>query len=131
MDSYDLQRKIFELIEQRSPNPKDIKDELATILNISKGAVYKRINGTTAITIADLAILMEKYGLSFDKLINPSKQVIKFHFPQLEKKITSFFDYTHTFKAAVDTFASLPNPKIYYPTNELPFFYYFLDKNRI
>jgi len=129
MDSFELQRKIFELIEVKSEDPKTFKDDLAQLLSISKGAVYKRINGTTAISLADLAILMKRYNISFDDLIYPEKQDIKFSFPQIEKKIVSFFEYTHTFKAAVDNFASLPNPQIYYATNELPFFYYFLDRD--
>lgn len=129
MDSYELQRKIFELIEIKTENSKELKDDLAQLLSISKGAVYKRINGTTAISLADLALLMQKYNISFDNLIYPDKKEIKFTFPQIEKKIVSFFEYTHTFKAAVDNFASLPNPQIYYATNELPFFYYFLDRD--
>ncbi len=129
MDSFELQRKIFELIEIKTENSKDLKDDLAKLLCISKGAVYKRINGTTAISLADLATLMKHYNISFDNLIYPEKQDILFSFPQIEKKIVSFFEYTHTFKAAVDNFASLPNPQIYYATNELPFFYYFLDRD--
>lgn len=129
MDSYQLQRQIFEIIEQRSPNKADLKDELAQLLSLSKGAIYKRINGTTAISLSDLAILIKTYNISFDKLVLPHKQEVTFQFPQLEKKIVSFFDYSETFKGAVDTFASLPNAQIYYATNELPFFYYFLDKN--
>lgn len=129
MDSYKLQRQIFELIESKSSNPKDLKDELAELLSISKGAIYKRINGTTAISLSDLATLMKRYNISFDKLVNPNRQDILFQFPQLERKIVSFFEYTHTFKQAVDNFANLPDPQIYYATNELPFFYYFLDKD--
>lgn len=129
MDSNKLQRKIFEIIEVKTGNPKELKDELAELLSISKGAIYKRINGTTAISLSDLAILMRHYGISFDKLVNPDRKDIMFQFPQLERKIVSFFEYTHTFKQAVDNFANLPNPQIYYATNELPFFYYFLDKN--
>ncbi len=129
MDSYQLQRKIFEIIETRSPNKADLKDELAQLLSLSKGAIYKRLNCTTAISLSDLAILMRTYNISFDQLVLPQKQEIAFQFPQLEKKIVSFFDYSGTFKAAVDNFASLPNAKIYYATNELPFFYYFLDKD--
>jgi transcriptional regulator with XRE-family HTH domain len=129
MDSYNLQRKIFEIIETRSQSGKDLKDELAQLLSISKGAIYKRINSTTAISLSDLAILMKTYNISFDQLVFPDQQQVTFQFPQLEKKIVSFFEYTHTFKAAVDNFASLPNAQIYYATNELPFFYYFLDKN--
>jgi len=129
MDSYKLQRQIFEIIESKSQKGSDLKDELAQLLNISKGAIYKRINCTTAISLSDLAILMKTYQISFDDLVNPNRQQVVFQFPQLEKKIVSFFEYTHTFKGAVDNFASLPNPQIYYATNELPFFYYFLDKN--
>lgn len=129
MDSFELQRKIFEIIETSSKNPKDLKDELAGVLSISKGAIYKRINGTTAISLADLAILVKRYNINFDSLINPERKSIRFMFPQIERKIVSFFEYVNTFKAAVDSFASLPNPQIYYATNELPFFYYFLDKD--
>ena len=129
MDNFALQRKIFELIESKLENTKDLKDDLAELLHISKGAVYKRINGTTAISLADLSLLMQKYNISFDSLIYPDRKSIRFSFPQIEKKIVSFFEYTNTFKAAVDNFASLPNPQIYYATNELPFFYYFLDKD--
>lgn len=128
MDSHNLQKQLFEIIESQAGG-KDLKDELAQLLSISKGAVYKRMNGSTAISLSDLAILMKTYNISFDRLVLPNKQHVSFQFPQLEKKIVSFFEYTHTFKAAVDNFASLPNPQIYYATNELPFFYYFLDKN--
>lgn len=129
MDSYNLQRQIFDIIESKSQSGKDLKDDLAKLLSISKGAIYKRINCTTAISISDLAILMKTYDISFDDLVNPNRQQVVFQFPQLEKKIVSFFEYTSTFKAAVDNFAQLPNAQIYYATNELPFFYYFLDKN--
>lgn len=129
MDSYELQKKIFTLIESISSNPKELKDELAKVLSISKGAVYKRMNGTTAISLADLATLMREYQISFDQLVRPEQQKVVFQFPQMEKKIVSFFDYADTFKTAVTTFASLPDPQIYYATNELPFFYYFLDQD--
>lgn len=129
MDSFELQRKIFDIIELKSAHSKDIKDDIAKLLNISKGAVYKRMNGTTAISLADSAKLLRRYNISFDKLINPDKKQIIFEFPQIEKKIVSFFEYTNTFNTAVDNFASLPDPQIYYATNELPFFYYFLDKD--
>ena len=129
MDSYELQRRIFEIIDIKSGFSKELKDDLAQLLSISKGAIYKRINGTTTISLADLAILMKTYNISFDALVNPERRNINFQFPQLERKIVSFFEYTHTFKAAVDNFAGLPNPQIYYATNELPFFYYFLDKD--
>ncbi|MDB4539795.1 helix-turn-helix domain-containing protein, partial [Saprospiraceae bacterium] len=107
----------------------ELKNELAGLLNISIGAVYKRINGTTAISLADLAMIMKHYNISFDTLVNPSAKNIMFKFPQLERKITSFFDYIQTLKNMVDTFAHVPDSQIYYATNELPFFYYFLDKD--
>lgn len=128
MDSNDIQKQIFDRIIASSPNPKEIKNELADLLKISKGAVYKRMNGTTTINLADLATLMRHYNFSFDDLVRPETSRISFTFPQIDRKIVSFFEYVHTFKHAVDNFAMLPDPEIYYATNEFPFFYYFLDK---
>ena len=87
MDSHNIQRKIFEIIEIKSKDPKSLKDDLALLLNISKGAVYKRMNGTTAISIGDLFKISKHYNVNLDQIINPDRKEVKFVFPQLQKRI--------------------------------------------
>ena len=125
MDGLQIQHELFELIKIRAADPKAWIDEIATILSISKPAVYKRINGTTALSLDDVARLMRQYSISFDKLVLPDKNSISFDFPYLEREIKSFPDYVIPLRAAVEKLSKVPEIKVWYATNELPFFYYF------
>jgi hypothetical protein len=125
MDAIQIQQLFIEQVKQRSPDQKLWVDQLAEVLSISKPAAYKRINGSTALSLDDIVRLMDVYQLSFDAIAIPERKNIPFQFPFIFNKINSFFDYVSTLKASVQRLASIPNSTVWYATSELPFFYYF------
>jgi hypothetical protein len=125
MDALHIQQLLIEQVKQRSPDQKLWVDQLAEVLSISKPAAYKRINGSTALSLDDIVRIMDAYQLSFDAVAIPEERNIGFQFPFLTNKINSFLDYVGPLKESVQRLASIPNATVWYATSELPFFYYF------
>lgn len=125
MDALQIQQHLLEQVKNRSRDSKLWVDQLAEVLSISKPAAYKRINGTTALSLDDIVRIMHAYQLSFDKLAIPGGHSIAFQFPYLNHKVNSFLDYVVPLRESVQRLASIPNSTVWYATSELPFFYYF------
>ena len=66
MDGYRLQIILFDLIRERINDPKNWIDEISEVLNLSKSAVYKKINATSSLSLEELSILLVRYDISFD-----------------------------------------------------------------
>lgn len=125
MDALQIQQQLLEQVKQRSPDQKLWVDQLADVLSISKPAAYKRINGTTSLSLDDIVRIMHAYQLSFDMFAIPGEQNIAFQFPYLQQNVRSFLDYVVPLKESVQQLAKIPGAMVYYATSELPFFYYF------
>ena len=93
MNTFKIQEELFDRIKNQIGNSKLWVDEIAQVLSLSKPAVYKRINGTTALSLGDLAVLMKTYDISFDAFIHNEKLTVEFSFPFNENGYNSFFDF--------------------------------------
>ena len=93
MDPYSIQESLFERIKSKIGDSRQWVDDIAQTLSLSKPAVYKRINGTTSLSIGDLAQLMKAYDISFDSLIHTDKLTVDFTFPKHGNQIKSFLDF--------------------------------------
>ena len=60
---------VFEKIKDLIVGSNDYIDHIADTLNISRSAVYKRINGDTRLSMDDLVLLMKKFNISFDDIV--------------------------------------------------------------
>lgn len=129
MDALRIQEQLFELVKNKLGSSSQWVDQVAEILSLSKPAVYKRINGTTAISLNDLSILMKAFDLSFDSLIHTDKLTVDFSFPSSGGSTKNFIDYLTPIKNFVSNLSLWPDVEIWHATSELHLFYYFLDKD--
>lgn len=129
MDPYSIQESLFERIKSKIGDSRQWVDDIAQTLSLSKPAVYKRINGTTSLSIGDLAQLMKAYDISFDSLIHTDKLTVDFTFPKHGNQIKSFLDFLQPIKSFVSKLSQIPEVEIWHATSELHLFYYFLDKD--
>jgi len=65
----EYQSIVFEKIKNLVVGPNDYIDRIADALNISRSAVYKRINGETRLSVDDLILLMREFNISFDDIV--------------------------------------------------------------
>ncbi len=129
MNAFNIQETLFEIIKNKIGESKQWVDDIAETLSLSKPAVYKRINGTTALSLGDLAALMKTYNVSFDALIHKDRLSVDFTFPSNENEIKGFLDFLQPINYFVSSLSKLPEVEIWHATNELHLFYYFLDKD--
>ncbi len=125
----DYQDKLIERIKLIAGNHKNAVDRLSEVLNIAKPTAYKKLNGESSFSITELALIMRDFNLSFDELVFDKRKKIGFQFPFKTRKIKTFHDYVIPLKMFMAIAAPIPHLKIHYATNELPFFFYFLDKD--
>ena len=129
MDGYRLQIILFDLIRERVKDPKNWIDEIAAHLNLSKSAVYKKVNATSSLSLEELSNLLVEYDISFDQLIRPDQPNLTFTFPYMTRQIKSFLDYLSPLKQNIELFSRLPNNKVTYATHELPVFYWLMNRD--
>ena len=129
MDAFKIQEELLNKIKDKLGGKDHWVDMIAETLSLSKPAVYKRLNGSTSLSIYDLSVLMKRFDVSFDQLIHTDKLTVDFHFPTSGEKVKTFIDFLNPIRDFAVSLASLPNVKIYHATSELHLFYYFLDKD--
>jgi len=127
MDDY--QYKLVEKIKLYLGNHKNAVSGLSEILHLSNSTVYKKLSGESSFSIEELVLIMKEFNFSFDEIVFEKRKKIGFQFPFKTQKIKTFHDYVIPLKMFMSVAAPIPNLKIHYATNELPFFFYFLDKD--
>ena len=127
MDDY--QFKLIEKIKLYLGDHKNAVDGLADILHFSKSTIYKKLSGESSFSIDELVLIMKKFNLSFDEIVFEKRKKIGFQFPFKTQEIKTFHDYVLPLKMFMAVAAPIPHLEINYATNELPFFFYFLDKD--
>lgn len=129
MDALKIQNDLLEKIRDKVGENDGWVELIAETLSLSKPAVYKRLSGSTALSIHDLAVLMKKFDVSFDSIIHTDRLTVDFHLPTSGETVKDFIDFLRPIKEFVISLSSLPEVNICHATSELHLFYYFLDQD--
>ncbi len=129
----EIQERFFKFIANRKAYGNNILYELMEILNIRKGAAYKRMNGETGLTIEEALVIGKHFDVSLDSVFQDDKYISFNHpfFKQERKTAESFFDQFKFFLQPLKNSSSAPGEEkkeLAYLANELPIFYYFSHK---
>ncbi len=122
-----FQQKIFELIKEKSANKTNFVADLSQLLGLGSSAVYKRIRGDIQLNIEELYLLAHHYQISLDQFFLKNSGHTMYYFKALEKKPKSLEDYLQSINTDMERLGQSQNPIIYYVSNDLPIFYYFLS----
>lgn len=129
MDGYRLQIILFDIIRERINDPKNWIDEISEVLNLSKSAVYKKINATSSLSLEELSVLLVKYDINFDNIIQPERPYLTFQFPFIDREVKSFLDYLEPLGHFLKVYSGIPDHRVLYATHELPIFYWLTSRD--
>jgi hypothetical protein len=124
MTSCQLQQNLFRRILEQIPKEVNLATEVASALNIGTSAAYKSIKGNIFLTFDEITVLAQHYYLGIDELIESLVPSFLTSFSGFVSK-DSCLKYLHFTEQALQSLLNASNPKIWYVTNELPFYYYF------
>ncbi|MEM1215525.1 MAG: hypothetical protein AAGJ82_07570, partial [Bacteroidota bacterium] len=119
VNQQDFQQQLFEQLRQRYGSKRVLTESMA-VLGLRKGAVYKRMNGETALTATELVQLSTKFQVSLDTLTaNP--RFMAFRHPFMEQRDS--FTFLDRFRFYMGSIQEDEKSQFAYLANELPVFY--------
>lgn len=124
MESTDLQIELLKRVLKRYPKNSEGVNELMDRFNLSQAAVYRRIKGDTLLTPAELVSLAQIYDISLDQIVFENTNKAFFGFNATAHEIKDLETYLKDLKAKLDQFGQIPSADVWYPTNDIPIFYY-------
>lgn len=96
--------------------------QLAKLLNINLDAAYRRIRGTTLMTIDEVALVCGHYKVSFDANIAFHNKMIPFQFNSMFKDKFEIIEYLKGIQNSLNGMALFPNSHMALTAMDIPFF---------
>lgn len=117
------QQQFLKAIRSKIPNSVSLIDEIASVLEISYDASYRRISEKSKFSIDETIRLADHFKISLDNLFSGKEKVI------VEKtiEIETLKDMLHYFKSSAEQIALLTrksNTALYYSAKDIPLFYF-------
>jgi hypothetical protein len=117
------QQQFLKAIRSKIPNSVSLIDEIASVLEISYDASYRRISEKSKFSIDETIRLADHFKISLDNLYSKKEKVI------VEKtiEIETLKDMLHYFKSSAEQIALLTrksNTILYYSAKDIPLFYF-------
>jgi hypothetical protein len=126
MAAPDLQQYLFTVIKGSLPPHVSLADELIEMLGISADSAYRRIRGEKPLTLFEMKLICEKFGLSLDKVLQLKSDSIVFQAPSINRKNLVFTEYLKEMLQQLRYFNSFRERKMYYLCKDLPFWQFYL-----
>jgi hypothetical protein len=125
MKSNDLQLEVFQLIKNKLPPHLSMVDEVASVLEISIDSAYRRIRGEKPLSLEEAQVLVNRYQLSFDQLL----QIKSDGFVFTGNVVTADnFQFDHWLKVVMQQIkyiSSFSERNLFYLLKDIPVFHHF------
>lgn len=118
------QVKFFNEIINFCSSKKEAISRMEDVLNLGKSALYRRMNGETALTLDEAILLSHEFKVSIDN-IGPREDItLQFQFSAFNRPIKTPINYLDSLKQQLDGIRAMKNSRVYYASSEIPVFYY-------
>lgn len=121
------QAAFFRLMGQKMENGENLVSIVMELLQLTRNQSYRRINGQTALSFEEIAILANHFQISLDDLLLKDNGLIGFQFGPIHQPSFSYETYLKQLDHEIKQAQQLPGCKLLYATNEFPIFYTFLS----
>ena len=119
-----VQEKLFAQIITKYPTKADALKELCTFLKVSKHNLYRKLKNKSSLKTMEFILLVRKYELSLDELMNNPNVPFAFHYQEATDPVSNTPSLNFPFKL-LQQLLTAPNKTIYYLGAELPLFYFY------
>lgn len=125
MDNLSLQRKVFDLIQEKFSRRSEAVEVLTGLLSVGRNAVYRRLRGDSLITIGELHLLIRHFDLPVDAIFYNKDDKIIFSYSFFTRQVSHLSDYIEQVYENTEEIQNLEQVQIFYSSQEIPFFLYF------
>ncbi len=122
--SPNIQFVFLEQIRNRVPENISFADKLAELLNISRDSAYRRIRGETVLSLDEVKILCDRFGVSLDALFSPSTNTSLFHHRALSSGYT-LEQWLNSVGSNLEFVNGFTQRKMIFAGRDMPIFHHF------
>lgn len=119
-----MQKEIVNIILDRYEKKAEAVEELKSLLDVGKDAVYRRLKCETPFSPEELVVLSRKYEISLDDLIFDKKDVVPFVYNTFSEPVLRFNDFLKEVCSHISEVHVIPGSRFLYTTSEIPVFHY-------
>lgn len=119
MNQADFLKKIEDIL----PASTNLVSELCEVLKISQDSAYRRLRGSTQLSISEVSDLCKYYNISFDVFNNNDIDNVTFSFLDLNYSFESFKAYMKSMLKDLNLIRNAKAKKIIYACKDIPIFY--------
>lgn len=125
IETENIQSAFLEQVKKRlSPNL-SLADVLADALNISRDSAYRRIRGETVLSLEEVNVLSNRYGVSVDSILKNSDELVAFHYRVVDSEHFTFDKWLTSILANLEMLIPYQDKQLIYFAKDIPVFYYF------
>ncbi|MCB0646633.1 MAG: hypothetical protein KDC49_08215 [Saprospiraceae bacterium] len=97
-------------------------NQLAELLNVNTDAAYRRIRGTTLLTIEEVQLICNHFNISFDAVMNYESKMVPFQFNSMFKDKFQIIEYLQNIAQALQSMSAQKTAKMSMTAMDIPYF---------
>lgn len=104
---------------------KDFIQKISAIIPVSSAGIYRRVNGSTVLTLDEIVLLSKAFNLSYNELFSylPSDEIVfKFNYDSINQ---NFVEYLSGITENLNYISSFEDHIMIYSAKDLPIWHYF------
>ena len=117
------QNDFLQKIEDIIPSNTTLVAEISEVLNLSQDSAYRRLRGSTQLTISEVSTLCKHYKISFDVFDDVDIGNVTFSYLNLEYGLPNFEKYMQVMIKDLSIISKAKKNRITYACEDIPIFY--------
>jgi len=120
-----FQRTFFEMVRERVNDHEILVDVITDLLHCSRDSAYRRIRGTTELSINDAVVIARHFGLPLNHLIGQSANSVIFEKGTFIRSLEDFRNYLQTSLLQLRSIQNHRGHQLVYQAKDIPIYYQF------
>ena len=120
----EIQSLLFQKIQAQLPSNLSLVDELADLLQVSNDSAYRRLRGSTILSIGEITAICNHFNISFDLLLGENSNAVLFNYGELHNE-QDFHRHLLFILSEMELFTQTPDIELTYAAIDIPIFHHF------
>ncbi|MGB0979366.1 MAG: hypothetical protein ACPGVV_08220 [Croceimicrobium sp.] len=120
-----FQHKFFELVKERVQDHEMLVDVITDLLHCSRDSAYRRIRGTTELSLNDMVVIARHFNIPLNHLLGQTNQSVVFQRGNFIRSIEDFRVYLETSLIQLKNIGNYKAHQLIYQAKDVPIYYQF------
>lgn len=122
------QSRFFEMVRTRVPDNEMLVDILAELIDCSRDSAYRRIRGTTELSVNDMVKIAKHFNISLNEWVGQSDSSVIFQSNSFIESLEGFRNHLLKSYGELERIAQFPKHQLIMQAKDVPYYYQFRSK---